>query len=589
MKTQPKTQTKTDANKLSGTLTNSSGRKTFDDLGIAPKLLSILKQHKFVTPTPIQEQSIPPALSGSDLMGIAQTGTGKTLAFGIPMIQRLAEHKGSIGLVVLPTRELALQVNETLKKIGTSIGLKTAILIGGENIGRQLMALRKEPHIIIATPGRLIDHLEKKSVNLSKTRVLVLDEADRMLDMGFAPQIKKVLESVPKTRQTMLFSATMPHEIVKIANSYMQSPLRVEVAPAGQASASVSQEIFFLDRGEKLALLKKILSEYKGTVLVFSRTKYGAKKIARDVRAMGINSTEIHSNRSLNQRLEALKGFKDGKYRVLVATDIAARGIDVTGIELVLNYDLPDQAEDYVHRIGRTGRASMKGHAISFATHDQKRDVNIIERLIKKALPVSQTPKLERLASTTLPSDRDDRGLRGNRGSRPSFGGRPSGRDSRSSGGRPTSSRSTGGRPTGDAKPNFGSKPNFDGRPNGGRDSRPSFSGRSSGRPSSAPSSASSYTKRSSYGQRPSSPTSKPSSQGRFTAPAPRFSSPSRPSASRPAGASRANKSANTGARGRNKKWSEYERGRKPAPASLKKISPSSNGFFISKKSYDED
>ncbi|HEX3095687.1 MAG TPA: DEAD/DEAH box helicase, partial [Patescibacteria group bacterium] len=364
---------------------------SFDNLGIAPKLLEILKRNKFVTPTPIQEQSIPAALSGSDLMGIAQTGTGKTLAFGLPMIQRLAEDKGT-GLVVLPTRELALQVNETLKKIGTPIGLKTAILIGGESIGRQIAALRRTPHIIIATPGRLIDHLEQKTVDLSQTKVLVLDEADRMLDMGFAPQIKKVLENVPKNRQTLLFSATMPHEIVKIANSYMKTPLRIEVATAGSTVKSVTQEIFFLERGEKLALLKKLLHEYTGTVLVFSRTKYGAKKIARDVRNMGVTSTEIHSNRSLNQRLEALRGFKEGKYRVLVATDIAARGIDVTGIQLVLNYDLPDQAEDYVHRIGRTGRASMKGHAISFATHDQKRDVAMIERLIKISLPVANLP-----------------------------------------------------------------------------------------------------------------------------------------------------------------------------------------------------
>ncbi len=518
----------------------STGGTSFSNLGIAPKLLEILERNKFVTPTPIQEQSIPAALTGSDLMGIAQTGTGKTLAFGIPMIQRLAQGKGGIGLVVLPTRELALQVNETLKKIGTSIGLKTAILIGGENIGRQLVALKRNPHIIIATPGRLIDHLDKKSVELSKTAVLVLDEADRMLDMGFAPQINKILEKVPKTRQTLLFSATMPPEIVKIANSYMKTPLRIEVAPAGSAVKSVTQEIYFLERGEKLALLKELLTKFNGSVLVFSRTKYGAKKIARDVRNMGVPASEIHSNRSLNQRLEALKGFKLGTYRVLVATDIAARGIDVTGIQLVINYDLPDQAEDYVHRIGRTGRASMTGHAISFATHDQRRDVKTIEKLIRTSLPVATLPKLERVASVVMPGDRRESGDRGARGGRPTSGGR-------SFGGRPGSSRPSSARPSGNRR----------------SDTRPAYGAR----PTSAP-----------YNSQSSSPRGPmvPGSRG-----------PARPSNGRPTSSG----SGNVGpkGRGKNKKWSDYERGRKAPPQSLKKISPSSNGFFISRKAYSDD
>ncbi len=372
----------------------------FANLGIAPKLLDILNKLKFVTPTPIQQQSIPAAIEGKDLIGIAQTGTGKTLAFGLPMIQRLAQSGGkSRGLIVLPTRELAVQVNDSLKKIGGSLGLKTAILIGGEPIGKQIRALRTKPHIIICTPGRLIDHLDQKTVDLSNAHILVLDEADRMLDMGFAPQIKKILVSVPKQRQTLLFSATMPDQIIKIANTYMELPLRIEVAPAGTAVKSVTQEIFFVAKNQKLALLKTIIQDYKGSILIFSRTKFGAKKIAQAIRNYGETATEIHSNRTLNQRLEALNGFKLGKYRILVATDIAARGIDVTGIELVINYDLPEQAEDYVHRIGRTGRASSTGHAISFATHDQKRDISTIERLIRKALPVSKTPALPNLES----------------------------------------------------------------------------------------------------------------------------------------------------------------------------------------------
>ncbi len=367
--------------------------QTFDGLGIAPKILEILDRLKFSTPTPIQFQSIPTALKGKDIMGIAQTGTGKTLAFGIPMIQRLALNKGR-GLVILPTRELALQVDESLNKVGRPLGLKTAILIGGENIRRQIGQLHNKPHIIIATPGRLIDHLEQKPINLSGVTILILDEADRMLDMGFAPQIKRILQSLPSKRQTMLFSATMPAEIMGIANSYMLLPVRVEVAPPGTTIQSVTQELFFVHKESKLALLENILKEYKGPVLIFSRTKFGAKKIAASLRKAGQSSAEIHSNRSLNQRIEALNGFKLGKYRILVATDIAALGIDVTGIELVINYDLPQQAEDYVHRIGRTGRAQHTGHAISFATPDQKFDVRAIERLIKKQLPITPLPNL---------------------------------------------------------------------------------------------------------------------------------------------------------------------------------------------------
>lgn len=366
---------------------------TFHHLGIAPKLLDILARLKFTIPTPIQQQSIPIAVQGKDLMGIAQTGTGKTLAFGVPMIQRLAQSGGkSKGLILLPTRELALQVNETLKKIGHSLGLRTAILIGGEGMGGQIRSLRDKPHIIVGTPGRIIDHLENGKLNLHEVGILVLDEADRMLDMGFAPQINRIMQRVPRSRQTMLFSATMPDEIVRIAQSYMHLPLRVEVAPSGTSVKSVTQEVFFVERHEKLSQLRSVLTEYKGSVLVFSRTKHGARKIASAVRDMGHSAAEIHSNRSLPQRIQALNGFKIGRFRVLVATDIAARGIDVTGIELVINYDLPATPEDYVHRIGRTGRAGMSGHAISFATSDQRSDVRAIERLIKKSLPVSRAP-----------------------------------------------------------------------------------------------------------------------------------------------------------------------------------------------------
>ena len=372
---------------------HSQSSITFHGLGIAPGLLQILEKLHYTEPTPIQRQAIPIAIEGKDVVGIAQTGTGKTLAFGIPIIQRLAREKGQ-GLVLLPTRELALQVDEELHKIGHPLGLKTAVLIGGTSLRPQITAISRSPHVIIATPGRLIDHLNQKTVRLEKVNILVLDEADRMLDMGFLPQIKKILYAVPKERQTMLFSATLPSDIVAIALHNMKLPIRVEIAPPGTTVERVTQEIFIVRKDAKMRLLDKILGEYNGSTLIFTRTKFGAKRVARAVRAMEHNAAEIHSNRSLNQRREALDGFKSGKYRVLVATDIAARGIDVRGIELVVNYDLPSQPGDYVHRIGRTARAGAEGHAISFVQPEEQRDIREIERLIRKNLRISQLPEL---------------------------------------------------------------------------------------------------------------------------------------------------------------------------------------------------
>ncbi len=365
---------------------------SFYGLGIAPGILSVLDRFNFKVPTPIQEKSIPPLIEGKDLIGLAQTGTGKTLAFGIPMIQ--AALGGKRGLIILPTRELALQVEETLTKIGSPLDVRTALLVGGDPIPRQLHALRRNPMIVIGTPGRIIDHLKRKTIDFTSTGILVVDEADRLLDMGFAPQLRQILAAVPHKRQTMLFSATMPQEIVSIANSYMQLPVRIEIARSGTVTENVTQEIFFVEKSDKPRLLEKLLYDYKGSVLVFSRTKFGAKKIAASIRGLGHTVSELHSDRSPGQRKESLEGFKNGRYRILVATDIAARGIDVKNIELVLNYDLPMNSEDYVHRIGRTARAGASGHAISFATPDQKRDVRDIERLIKIALPPSKLPEL---------------------------------------------------------------------------------------------------------------------------------------------------------------------------------------------------
>lgn len=365
--------------------------KSFYGLGIAPKILDILQRIKFTVPTPIQLKAIPLALEGKDVVGVAQTGTGKTHAFAIPMIQRLVQLKGK-GLILAPTRELAIQIDEAVRGLAHSFGMKTVCLIGGASMREQIFTLRKSPRIIIATPGRLIDHMEQKNVSVHDVAMLVLDEADRMLDMGFAPQINQVLRFVPKDRQTMLFSATIPKEIMQIASKYMKLPISVEIAPSGTVAQRVTHEVFIISKEAKRQLLQKILVQYHGSVLLFSRTKHNARKLARSIREMRYSAAEIHSDRSLAQRREALEGFKSGKFKVLVATDIASRGIDVANIELVINYDLPDDIENYVHRIGRTGRAGQKGHAISFATPDQRRDIRNIEQLIQVSIPISKHP-----------------------------------------------------------------------------------------------------------------------------------------------------------------------------------------------------
>ncbi len=379
----------------------------FDDFDIDSKLLEVLNNLGFRVPTPIQYKTIPITIKGKDVIGIAQTGTGKTLAFGIPIIQKILQARKDKGLIILPTRELAIQIEEALRKIGRVFGLKTAVLIGGSPMHRQIQMIRNNPHIVIGTPGRINDHIQRKILNLRDVSILVLDEADRMLDMGFAPQIKKILQAVPEDRQTMLFSATMPDGIAKIAKSYMKLPVRVEIVKPGTATENVEHELFVVSKNQKTALLEKLLVEYQGSVLIFIRAKFAAKKICQDLKNIGITAAEIHSNKSLNQRREALEGFKSGKYRVLVATDIASRGIDVKNIELVINYDLPENPEDYVHRIGRTGRAGMKGKAISFVLPNQGFKVKGIERLTKLYLPVLKLPK--NLPAAKLQSTVQDR------------------------------------------------------------------------------------------------------------------------------------------------------------------------------------
>ncbi len=375
---------------------------TFDNIGVARKLLTILHGNSFVKPTPVQHRCIPKALEGKDIVGIAQTGTGKTLAFAIPIIQKIINgNREDQSLVIVPTRELAIQADEMICKIGSPFGVRTTVIIGGAPIGKQIKEIRRRPHVVIATPGRLIDHLERKSFHLQNTKIIVLDEADRMFDIGFLPDIKRILSLSPSDRQTLLFSATMPSVIAQIASRFMKMPVNIEISPSGTAASGVRQQLFVLENKMKLPLLEKILADDRGTVLVFSRTRRGAGKIKRIICSMGHSAAEIHSDRSLSQRKEAMSGFKSGKYRILVATDIAARGIDVSDISLVVNYDLPQNAEDYVHRIGRTGRAGSFGRAVSFVTPDQRREVKQIERLLKKTISVLALPDLSHQKSAT--------------------------------------------------------------------------------------------------------------------------------------------------------------------------------------------
>ena len=366
-------------------ITNTTG---FASLGLPSSLLRQLESAGFVQPTPIQAEAIPPGMDGKDVLGIAQTGTGKTLAFGLPMAARLKSHQ--VGLVLAPTRELAQQIQETFQLLR----LKTALLIGGAPMGPQNQQLRARPQVIVATPGRLLDHMGQGSVDLRFVTMLVLDEADRMLDMGFAPAIQRILAATPRTRQTSLFSATMPREIETLARDCQRDPVRVEIERQGTAAHTVEHELVVVDKEEKKDMLRELLHENRGSVLVFSRTRHGARSLAKAARAHGHAVAELHSDRTLPQRKAALAGFKQGEYRVLVATDIAARGIDVKEISLVINYDIPQCAEDYVHRIGRTGRAGHQGRAITLASPDQHADVRDIEKLIDMQLPRSPKSRI---------------------------------------------------------------------------------------------------------------------------------------------------------------------------------------------------
>ena len=365
--------------------------KTFKELNLAEKVYRAIKAQNYETPTPIQAEAIPSLLEGRDLIGCAQTGTGKTAAFALPILDRLAKNRVKAGprsarvLVLTPTRELAAQVSESFRTYGKFLGLSYALVFGGVGQGPQVKTLRRGVDILIATPGRLLDLMRQGHLKLNTIEVFVLDEADRMLDMGFIPDIRKVIAALPKRRQALLFSATMAPQIRQLATTLLDDPVSITVAPQEITAANIDERVHFVDDKNKRELLSEVLNKSEvDRVLVFTRTKNGANKLAKH---LGRKANAIHGNKSQNARIAALKDFRSGRCRVLVATDVASRGIDITGVTHVINYDLPREPESYVHRIGRTARAGASGSAISFCGSSEKILLRNIERLLKRAVP----------------------------------------------------------------------------------------------------------------------------------------------------------------------------------------------------------
>lgn len=368
---------------------------SFESLGLRAELLKAVAREGYSQPTPVQQQAIPPVLEGRDLLGAAQTGTGKTAGFTLPLLQRLMEADAGRrrpnavrALVLVPTRELAAQVAHSVEAYGQYLPLKSAVIYGGVSINPQKEKLRKGVDILIATPGRLLDHVSQKTVDLSAIEILVLDEADRMLDMGFIRDIRRVLSLLPAKKQTLLFSATFSPEIRKLAGEFLHKPVMAEVAQSNTTAERVAQVVHPVDKNRKRELLSYLIgSNNWQQVLVFSRTKHGADRLSKQLASDGITAHAIHGNKSQGARTRALSEFKQGKVRVLVATDIAARGLDIDQLSHVVNYELPNVAEDYVHRIGRTGRAGNEGEAMSLVSVDEHKQLSDIERLIKRELP----------------------------------------------------------------------------------------------------------------------------------------------------------------------------------------------------------
>lgn len=365
----------------------------FTDLNLIEPIAKAIQEQGYTTPTPIQEKSIPEILEGRDFLGCAQTGTGKTAAFAIPILQNLSKNKVSNNhikaLILTPTRELAIQIEENIHAYGKYLPLKELVIFGGVKQGNQEAALKRGVDILVATPGRLLDFIAQGIISLKNLEIFVLDEADRMLDMGFVHDVKRIIKLLPQRRQTLFFSATMPGEIQKLANSILNNPVKVEVTPVSSTADTIKQSVYFVEKENKLNLLSHILkNDIADSVLVFSRTKHGADKIARKLQKDNISAEAIHGNKSQNARQNALNNFKSGKTRILVATDIAARGIDIDELKFVINFELSDVSETYVHRIGRTGRAGAEGTSISFVDGLDLLNLKNTEKLIGKKIPV---------------------------------------------------------------------------------------------------------------------------------------------------------------------------------------------------------
>lgn len=362
---------------------------TFADLGLAEPLLLALKDAGYDRPTPIQREAIPVALKGRDLIGLAQTGTGKTASFTLPIVNRmLGGPRRTRALILTPTRELCLQVEESFRKYSKHAPVDVIPVFGGVGYEPQERALRNGVDAVVATPGRLLDHLEKRNVDFTYLETLVLDEADRMLDMGFAPQINRIVDQIPRYRQTLLFSATMPPEVEALARKYLRKPVVIQVGRRSQAAATVTHAVYPVPRHLKNSLLVKLLTDtLHESVLVFTRTKSSADRVVKDLEKAGLEAGAMHADKSQIQRMKALEDFRSGKLKVLVATDIAQRGLDISGITHVINYDVPQQPEDYVHRIGRTGRAAATGDAYTFMSPDEIAMVRTIERTIGQEIP----------------------------------------------------------------------------------------------------------------------------------------------------------------------------------------------------------
>ncbi len=407
---------------------------SFDELGLRPELLRAVAEAGYTTPTPIQAQAIPVILAGRDVMGGAQTGTGKTAGFGLPILHKLAPFANASpsparhpvrALILTPTRELAIQVEEQIREYGRYTGLRSTVVFGGVDIRQQLPIVRGGVEILVATPGRLLDHVEHKSVYLGQVEIFVLDEADRMLDMGFIPDIKRIMALLPATakRQNLLFSATFSMEIKKLADALLNAPQLIEVAKRNTAAETVAQSAYRIPAEAKRGLLEHLVrTRNLNQVLCFVRTKHGASRLARQLEKDGLVTSAIHGDKDQKARLEALDAFKAGKLQVLVATDVAARGLDIDDLPLVVNYEIPYVPEDYIHRIGRTGRAGASGEAISFVAPDEERLLGDIERLLKKAVPIAVAEGFDPAAPARR--DRSERPERGERSARPARGAR---------------------------------------------------------------------------------------------------------------------------------------------------------------------